>query len=74
MGPEKRIHVELQQVQFQRLGWAGKERRVIRHEQWRRRMEFASIQCSRFRKLWRSSPVISTPLEQMYAYTIFACR
>ena len=42
---------QLQQIQFQRLGRPGKEQWFFGHEQWRRRMEFAGFQCSRFGKL-----------------------
>ncbi len=59
--------VKLQQIQFQRLRWAGTQRRVIGHEQWRRRMEFAGFQCSRFVKLRSRSQVIPTPSKQTQA-------
>jgi hypothetical protein len=43
LGSEERISVELQQIQFQRLGRAGKERWVVGHEQRRWRMEFKGL-------------------------------
>jgi hypothetical protein len=63
--------IQLQQIQFQRLGWAGTQRRLVGHEQWRRRMEFEGFQRSRFRKLW--SQVIPMPPKQMQAWSIFVC-
>jgi hypothetical protein len=50
LGPEERKSVKLQQSQFQRLGWARKERWVIGHEPRRRRLEFQGCQCSWFVK------------------------
>ena len=51
LGPEERKSIKLQQVQLQRLGFAGTQQWVFGYEQWWRRMEFAGFQCARFVKL-----------------------